>query len=286
MIAFVGSVFSPYYHWSGRRRPEDHVAFNIALYTPEGNFWAMTERDRTSLHRDAQQLAIGNSVMEMRGASLMIRFDEMALPWPGHRAWPRRISGTIEITSDIVCEDAFCLDGDGHHIWSPRMPRADASICCDALAGGGWRGRAYHDMNFGDRPIEQDFIGWDWARGSDGSGGETVILYDAQLRTGERRRFGLRSAGRDGLRAFDMPQRRQLPRAFWGVRGGIACDPAGQPKVQRRLEDSPFYTRSLVETVICDHSLVMVHETLNCQRLANPLVRLMLPLRMPRRTLF
>ena len=80
-----------------------------------------------------------------------------------------------------------------------------------------------------------------------------------------------------------MPQRRDLPKGFWGMRGGIACDDAAQPKIERRLEDSPFYTRSLVETVLDGRPLAMVHETLDCRRLSNPLVRLMLPLRMPRR---
>jgi hypothetical protein len=34
VIAFVGSVFSPYYHWAGRRDPDDHVCINVALYRP------------------------------------------------------------------------------------------------------------------------------------------------------------------------------------------------------------------------------------------------------------
>jgi carotenoid 1,2-hydratase len=46
VIAFVGSVFSPYYHWAGRRDPEDHVCINVALYRPGGNRWSMTERGR------------------------------------------------------------------------------------------------------------------------------------------------------------------------------------------------------------------------------------------------
>ena len=32
IIAFVGSVFSPYYAWRGRRDPLDHCAINVALY--------------------------------------------------------------------------------------------------------------------------------------------------------------------------------------------------------------------------------------------------------------
>nr|WP_284739312.1 carotenoid 1,2-hydratase [Rhizobium sp. CG5] len=243
----------------------------------------MTERGQASLSRDAQRLAIGDSAIELCGETLVIRFAETALPWPGHSAWPKAISGTIEIAPDTNCREVFSLDHEGHHLWSPRMPRARATIACAALPGGGWQGRAYHDMNFGDRPIEQDFIGWDWARGSDGAEGDTVIFYDAKLRSGERRRLALRSAGAQGLEPIAMPQRRALPKAFWGVRGGIACDAQEQPKMVRRLEDSPFYTRSLVETVLNGRPLAMVHETLDCRRLSNPLVRLMLPLRMPRR---
>ncbi len=32
LIAFIGSVFSPYYAWSGRRSPDNHCALNVALY--------------------------------------------------------------------------------------------------------------------------------------------------------------------------------------------------------------------------------------------------------------
>lgn len=259
------------------------MAFNVALYTPDGDFWAMTERGQTSLRREPQRLAIGNSMMEMRDETLVIRFSETALPWPGHRLWPKALSGAIEITPESRCSEIFSLDDQGHHVWSPRMPRARATISCDVLPGGGWQGRAYHDMNHGTRPIEQDFVGWDWARGSEGAEGETVILYDALLRSGKRRRLALRSVGATGLEAIPMPERRELPKAFWGVKGGIACDATERPSIRRALEDSPFYTRSLVETVVSGRPLTMVHETLDCLRLSNPLVRLMLPFRMPRR---
>lgn len=284
MIAFVGSVFSPYYHWSGRRQPEHHVAFNVALYTPDGNVWAMTERGPSSLSRSAERLTIGRSSMEVHDGKLLIRFDEMALPWPGQRLWPKAFSGAIEIAPDRISHDLFPLDRAGHHCWSPRMPTASAVITSDALPGGGWQGRAYHDMNYGDRPIEQDFASWDWGRGSGDGDDATVILYDAVMRTGERRRLALRTEGTTGLSTFPMPERQNLPGAFWGVKGGIACDPTQRPRLIRPLEDTPFYTRSLVDTVLAGQSVTMVHETLDCRRLSNPLVRLMLPFRMPRRT--
>ena len=53
IIAFVGSVFSPYYHWSGRAEPENHVAINVALYGERGHRWSMTERGRGALDRRA-----------------------------------------------------------------------------------------------------------------------------------------------------------------------------------------------------------------------------------------
>ena len=55
MIAFVGSVFSPFYASARRRgRAEaiDHCALNVALYGDSCR-WAMTERDRSAVSRTA-----------------------------------------------------------------------------------------------------------------------------------------------------------------------------------------------------------------------------------------
>jgi len=244
----------------------------------------MTERGRACLSRTRDRLSIGASSMDLQAGRLVIRFDEMALPWPGQRFLPRRISGTIEITAAIEGRDFYSLDAAGRHVWSPRMPKAKAVIRSQALADGGWSGEAYHDMNFGARPLEQDFLGWDWARGSDEETGETVVLYDALPRDGARHRLGLRFGTPEGTVEFEVQERHRLRKGFWGVGGGIACEDGGSPVLLRRLEDSPFYTRSLVKTRLDGRDLTMVHETLDCVRLANPLVRLMLPFRMPRHT--
>lgn len=259
------------------------MTINVALYGPGGNIWCMTERGSASLRRDAHQLRIGPSGLSMHGDRLLIDYAEMALPWPGQRLWPKLVSGRVELTAEICGDRLFDLDPAGRHVWSPRMPRATATITCDQLPGGGWQGRAYHDMNYGDRPLEQDFIGWDWARGNEGADGDTVILYDALLRQGTRRRFALRYDRKQGPQLLDTPDRQALPRGFWGVRGGIACDPENSPRLLDRLEDSPFYIRSRVETELGGQRLEMMHETLDCRRLSHPLVRLMLPFRMPRR---
>ncbi|WP_245838194.1 carotenoid 1,2-hydratase [Niveispirillum lacus] len=243
----------------------------------------MTERGCRSLERGPSHVQIGASSMAMQAGRLVITFDELALPWPGQRLLPGRVAGHVELTPEIVSDGFVDLDAAGRHVWSPRMPRASVTVNCSALPGGGWRGRAYHDMNYGDRPIEQDFIGWDWARGSAGAEGDTVILYDAIPRTGLPRRLALRYSGSPTPEIMDLPARQDLPGGFWGVRSGVACDPSMAPALVKRLEDSPFYTRACIETTLAGQRLEMVHETLDCRRLAQPLVRLMLPFRMPRR---
>ena len=202
----------------------------------------------------------------------------------GQRPWPGRVSGRIRLAPHITSDGYVDLDRDGRHVWSPRMPKATAIVTCDALPGGGWRGSAYHDMNFGDGPIERDFAGWDWARGSAGPEGDTIILYDAVPQSGPPRRLALRYRGSAIPDILDIPERKDLPPGFWGVRGGVACDGDRTPALAMRLEDSPFYTRALIKTTLGGQDLQMMHETLDCRRLSHPLVRLMLPFRMPRRT--
>jgi len=282
VIAFVGSVFSPYYHWSGRGVPEDHVAVNVALYGPEENSWAMTERGRRSLFRSPECLCIGDSRFVYGGGGLDIHFDETALPWPGQRLLPKRIRGHIRIEPEVQNAAYHDLDPDGCHIWWPVFPRARMRVVSDHLPGGGWQGEAYHDFNAGNRPLEADFAGWDWARGQNGKE-DATILYDAVLNNGTRRTFGLAVSGDGRSIRFTPPPRRRLPRGFWGVRGGICCDGDATPRQLRRFEDSPFYSRALVETQLAGKRVTMVQETLDCRRLDTRLVRLMLPFRMPRR---
>lgn len=263
------------------------MAFNVALYTPHGSFWAMTERGAAALDVCDNAIGIGASRMMLDAdGALSIHFDEIALPWPGQRLLPRRIAGSMRIAPQAGAGPVVALDGAGEHLWAPRIPAGRAAIVSDVLPGGGWEGHGYHDWNFGRRPLEHDFSGWDWARGRVQETGETLIVYDARLMDGTRRAFGLRQSVERADCApevFSLAPGRELPRGFWGVSGTVACDPGTWPRVQRRLEDTPFYTRSLVDVVLAGRSVSLMHETLDCRRLAHPLVRLMLPFRMPRR---
>ena len=65
VIAFLGSVFSPYYAWARRHGscdPLRHCALNVALYGKRRR-WAMTERGDKAVQRGADFLAIGPSAL-------------------------------------------------------------------------------------------------------------------------------------------------------------------------------------------------------------------------------
>ena len=57
----------------------------------------------------------------------------------------------------------------------------------------------------------------------------------------------------------------------------------GPAQVRQTLEDTPFYTRSLLDSNLFGQRVASVHESLSVPRLESLPVRLMLPWRMPRR---
>jgi carotenoid 1,2-hydratase len=56
-----------------------------------------------------------------------------------------------------------------------------------------------------------------------------------------------------------------------------------KPIIERTLEDTPFYVRSVLKSGLLGELVTSVHETLDAQRVASMAVRLMLPWRMPRK---
>ena len=119
LIAFLGSVFSPYYAWDrrfGRADPLNHCSINVALYGASGGRWAMTERGRRRVARDAASLAIGPSSVDWDGTTLTIRVDEWTAPWPS------RLRGTVRVKPAAITDQAFVLDLAGRHLWRPVAP--------------------------------------------------------------------------------------------------------------------------------------------------------------------
>lgn len=281
MIAFVGSVFSPYYRRAqraGRARPDDHCAVNVCLYGPGANRWAMTERGHLDVRRSRQRFEVGPSAVEWRGDALEIRVDEVATPLP------RRVRGTIRVWPQALAGGVHALDAAGRHRWGPIAPRARVEVALDR-PGLRWSGHGYLDSNEGDEPIDAGFTTWDWMRAPLADGGSAVV-YDVHGRAGQADRLlGLRFDAHGASEPLALPARRPLAPTGWRIARAVRCDDTALPSVERTLEDTPFYARSLVRTQLGGQSVEAVHETLSATRFASPWVQALLPWRMPRRRL-
>jgi carotenoid 1,2-hydratase len=276
VIAFLGSVFSPYYRRARERGcpdPEQHVAINVALYGPGVGRWTMTERGAAALVRGARELAIGPSALRWSGERLELAIDEWAVPLP------RRVRGRIQVWPQGLSRYVAPLDTAGLHRWGPIAPAARVEVEFDMPALR-WSGQGYLDCNEGDEPIERPFRSWDWSR-AQLAGGDTAVLYDVRERSGAERLLALRFA-RDGrVSEFDAPQRRPLPGTLWRVPRQMRAEAA--PVLVRTLEDTPFYVRSELRTRLLGEDVNAMHETLEVPRLDSAVVQWMLPWRMPRR---
>lgn len=271
VIAFLGSVFSPYYAWArrrGRGDPLRHCALNVALYGRRRR-WAMTERRDAAVERGADFLAIGPSTLEWDGSSLTIRIDEIAVPLP------RRIRGTLRLYPSALETRTLALDAAGLHRWQPIAPCARVEVVMDR-PGFSWCGAAYFDTNIGDRPLEAEFVRWDWSRAC--LPGGTAVLYDVMRRDGSLT-LAVRYDAAGGLVDFAAPAAVTLPSTRWRVPRRIN---ATAPSVAETLEDTPFYARSVVEAEILGYRVTAMHESLALNRFANPWIQAMLPFRMPR----
>ena len=274
LIAFVGSVFSPYYAWSGYRTPADHVAINVALYAPGAKRWAMTERGARRLHRDAAALTIGPSALRWDGDTLVATIDEVAAPIPA------RIRGTVRLTPLATTSTAFDLDPAGRHRWRPIAPRARIEVAMER-PGVRWSGTGYLDSNCGTEPLADGFADWDWSRAHRAR--DTVVLYDGVRRDGSAFALALRIGDDGAVEHVAAPPRFRLPTSAWRMARGTRADAGSVATIARTWEDSPFYARSALTTRLLGEDCTAVHESLSLDRFRTPLVRAMLPFRMPRR---
>jgi carotenoid 1,2-hydratase len=246
---------------------------NVALYGAAGRRWAMTERRRTALDRGTDHLAIGPSRLAWEGERLTARFDEIASPVP------RRVRGEVRLHSHALGVTSFRLDEAGRHAWRPLAPRARVEVELEHPRAA-WTGNGYFDMNFGSEPLEHAFRAWEWSRAH--LARDTFIFYDVERREGERLRLSLR-VGPDGTIADAAePSVIPLPRTGWRMARTAAVEAGAKARVRQTLEDAPFYSRSLIEGAYAGEAAEIVHESLSLDRLRSPMVRAMLPFRMPR----
>ena len=288
LIAFVGSVFSPYSAWARRKYgaenvdPDKHCAINIALYDLTNNkrginAWAMTERPKDKCKRTATRFNVGPSSLEWSGDNLIVNIDERCAPFP------RRLRGTIQLTpttSPAAHDHSVAIDSEGNHLWQPLAPSARVLVNLDhpTLT---WHGHSYLDSNCGNAPLESAFNSWQWSRARLGDG-STVALYDVQHKTGTELQLAHRYLVSGECERIATPAQCALATTSWGITRSTQSDGDIAPTLLKTLENGPFYSRSLIATELLAERTHAVHESLSLTRFANPVVQAMLPFRMPR----
>jgi carotenoid 1,2-hydratase len=281
IIAFVGSVFSPYYKWARRRGPAEplnHAAVNVALYGEARHKWAMTERGRGAVARDAASFAVGPSHLAWDGTALVLSLDEVTFPLPG------RIRGHVRLEPTSLNALPFTLAaseaGADLHQWRPIAPTAAVEVVLEKPALR-WRGHGYLDSNWGGVPLEDSFVRWDWSRAP--AAGGAAVLYEGRRRDGTDFGLALHFDRTGRAAAFLPPPRHELGRtAIWRIPRATRAEAPGGAALAATLEDTPFYARSVLRTRLLGEATTAVHESLELDRFALPIVQAMLPFRMPR----
>lgn len=234
----------------------------------------MTDRGRSALRTSKDVFEVGPSRLVWREGKLLIDIDEISsLPLVS------RVRGRITVTPSAVTGVEVPLSPGGSHIWRPFAP--SATIDVDLNRGWQWSGHGYFDANFGLAALEDDFRYWTWGRFPT-TGGATCF-YDAERRDGSHLELGVRF-GEDGSACtVDPPPRARVARSKWLVRRETRADRGTQPVQTLSMLDAPFYTRSVVKTQIDGEETEGVHEALDLNRFASPLLKPMLAVRVPRR---
>jgi carotenoid 1,2-hydratase len=281
IIGFQGSVFSPYYAWSGRDKPLDHCSVNVALYG-RGTFgqhkWAMTERGEHDIERTADRFTVGPSGLSWDGQVLTIDLDERTPPFPLPIVSP--IKGKIRVHPKVFTARAYELDPAARHAWWPIAPlaRIEVDLAEPSLR---WSGDGYIDCNRGVEPLEAGFKQWDWSRAPLRRG--AVVVYDVDSRHGPIEPLAIKFDHAGNAEPIDLPKSVRLPPTLWLVGRNTRADAGKSARVVKTLEDSPFYARSLVEAQVAGERVTAIHESLSLTRFASPIVKWMLPYKMPRK---
>jgi carotenoid 1,2-hydratase len=274
VIAFIGSVFSPWYRWTGRKDPHNHVCINVATYGPGGRF-TMTDRGRPALRQTENTFTVGPSSLHWDGERLLIDINEIgALPLV------TRVRGRITVKPSAITEAEVALTEDASHVWRPFAPVSDIDVDL-GVPGWQWSGHGYFDANFGTRALEADFDNWTWGRYPTGDG--AICFYDARRRDGSELATAL-SFARDGTVAdYAAPPKTRVRRSLWAVARETRADHGYRPHQAMAMLDAPFYARSMVRTQLDGEETVGIHEALDLRRFRSQLLMPMIAVRVPRR---
>jgi carotenoid 1,2-hydratase len=230
----------------------------------------MTERGAHSVTRSAEHFQVGPSSLTWNEHGLTIDINERCAPFP----FPLR--GKIKLKTDFLYDAPVQLDAAGKHFWQAVAPqmRVAAEFENPKLK---WQGTAYHDMNWGDEPLENGFKKWTWSRAMSDQG--TEVIYDVDRRDDTKKIFGNRFHNGQ-VTDSPVPPLQQMPKGLWGMPRDVHSETP--PQLIAKLEDTPFYTRSHVRIALDGKPCDAFHESLSLDHFVKPSTQLMLPFRMPR----
>lgn len=275
VIAFVGSVFSPFYfarrQEDGQADPMDFCAFNVAVYDGGRRLWGFTEWSRARVFREENRFVVGANCIAREPGRIIIDVDEACA------ASRDRIEGRIVIYPAHTADRSHVLDGGGAHRWHPIAPVGDIEVTLNRPSFR-FRGSAYHDANSGDEPIEASLRRWSWSRHE--VAGDTVVLYDGTRRDETPFSLSLRFRPDGRVEEVAAPPMHRLPRSFWWrCPRSTRSEGSERPRIVRTLEDSPFYARTLLECTLFGETAPGVHESLELDTFATRWMQWMLPYR-------
>jgi carotenoid 1,2-hydratase len=291
IIVFVGSVFSPRYAKARRAPhpadPERFCAVNLALYDIQHgqHTWALTEHAQFA--REPDRLRVGStSIAWTESGELLIEIDEHQTRFFGRRGAPLR--GRVRLRPTALFGPRVELDrwrAEPRHRWYPVAPHARVEVEFETPQLR-FSGSGYHDVNAGDEGLEHAFRSWNWSRCE--LGDNTIIAYDVVDLEGRPHARAWRFEPANGA-IEDIPERAlgpasALPTTRWRVDRAIRSDVDRPPRLRCTLEDTPFYSRSLVDVQLRGRTGVAVHESISLQRFASSWVEFLLPFKIRRTT--
>ncbi len=234
----------------------------------------MTDRGASALRLSEDRMEIGPSSMTWDRDTLVIDVDEMTTPHPG------KLQGQIRLIPTGVTNIEVPLKDDGSHVWRPFAPTARIDVDLNRK-GWQWSGHGYFDANFGTAALEDDFSYWTWSRMPVRGG--SAAFYDAERRDGSSLAVALKFAENGDVEQMTPPPKQRVSRSLWAVHRETRSDDGSNPRQIKAMLDAPFYTRSVLRTTIHGEETDGVHEALDLNRFASPLIKPMLAVRVPRR---
>ena len=233
----------------------------------------MTERGQGALKLSQHRFQVGPSSLEWRNGELVIDVDEISNPIVS------RVMGQIRLKPSGLTDVELPLHPKGTHVWRPFAPTARVEVDLNRSRWK-WQGHGYFDANFGTRALEDDFSYWTWGRFPTGDG--TTTFYDADRRDGSTLAVAVRFDGQGNASIVEAPPKTRFNRNLWLVRRETRADPGYRPREVQAMLHAPFYSRAAVRTQIDGAETVGVHEALDLDRFASPLLKPMLAVRVPR----